>query len=175
MCCHWASPSWNACHQLGHSPERRPRTRCCIALVKGQEEDWSEDTPGGACFHWREPNGMEEFSKFHISPRCHLSALHAQRGEWGSTTLQSTKGTLDCHSKWVSIEMQDTKTVTILYPYYKTISGGLEWPNKMRQTIRACTHCLQYEVASLRSLYAPLWLLLPWISYMLTLQALRPC
>ena len=33
-CYCWASPSWNACYQLGHSPKRRPRTRCSIALVK---------------------------------------------------------------------------------------------------------------------------------------------
>ena len=51
------------------------------------------------------------------------------------------------------------------------------WPGmakQMRQISRACTSCLQYEVASPRPLYDPLWLLLPWISYMLTLQALRP-
>ena len=40
-CCCWVSPSWNACHKLGCSPERRCNTRCCIVLVRGQEEDWS--------------------------------------------------------------------------------------------------------------------------------------
>ena len=64
---------------------------------------WLEDTPGGACFQWGGPNSMEESSKFHGSPRCPLSALHAQRREWGSTTLHSAKGTSDCHLKWVSL------------------------------------------------------------------------
>ena len=41
-----------------------------------------------------------------------------------------------------AIKMQDTKAMTVLYPYYKNVSGGLE---QMRQTIRACTHCLQYK------------------------------
>ena len=26
--------------------------------------------------------------------------------------------------------MQDIKTVTVHYPYYKNISGGQEWPNR---------------------------------------------
>ena len=30
----------------------------------------------------------------------------------------------------VVIEMQDTKAMTILYPYCKNISGGQEWPNR---------------------------------------------
>ena len=103
MCCHLVSPSWNACHQLGHSPKRRPRTRCHITLVWGQEEDWSDYAPWGACFQWEGPNSMEESSKFHGSPRCPLSVLHTQMGEWGSTTLCSAKGTLDCCLKWVSL------------------------------------------------------------------------
>ena len=28
------------------------------------------------------------------------------------------------------IEMQDTKAVTILYLYYKNVSGSPEWPNE---------------------------------------------
>ena len=114
VCVHcWASPSWNACHQLGCSPKRRPRTRCSIALVRGQKEDWSEDTPGGACFQWGGLNIMEELPKFHGPPRCPLSALHTQRGEWGSTTLCSAKGTSDCHLKWVSSRCGTSR----LWPY----------------------------------------------------------
>ena len=108
MCCCWASHSWNACHQLGHSPKRRPRTRCSIALVRGQE-DWSEDTPGGACFQWGGPNSMEELPKFHNPPKCPLSALHTQRGESGSTTLCSAKGTLDYCLKWVPLRCRTSR------------------------------------------------------------------
>ena len=43
------------------------------------------------------------------------------------------------------IEMQDIKAGTIHYPYYKNVSGGQKWPNLMRQVIRGCKHCLQYE------------------------------
>ena len=47
--------------------------------------------------------------------------------------------------------------------------------NQVRQSIRAWTHAASsMRMASPRPLYAPLWLLLPWISCMLTLQALRP-
>ena len=28
------------------------------------------------------------------------------------------------------IKMQGTKAVTILYPYFKNVSGGWEWPNR---------------------------------------------
>ena len=28
------------------------------------------------------------------------------------------------------IEMWDIKAVTVHYPYYKNVSGGLEWPNR---------------------------------------------
>ena len=51
------------------------------------------------------------------------------------------------------------------------------WPGmakQMRQTTRACTCCLQYEDGLPKALYALKWLLLPWISYMLTSQVLRP-
>ena len=89
--------------QLGHSSERRPSPKCHAELVRDPEEDQSEDTPGRACFQWRGPNGVEESSEFHDSPECPLSMLYAQRGEWGSTTLHGPKGTLNCHSEWVSL------------------------------------------------------------------------
>ena len=41
--------------------------------------------------------------------------------------------------------MQDIKAVTVHYPYYKNVSGGWEWPKQMRQVIRVCKCCLQYE------------------------------
>ena len=37
---------------------------------------------------------------------------------------------LDCHPKWMSSEMQDTKAVTIISLCCKNIFGGQEWPNK---------------------------------------------
>ena len=72
------------------------------------------------------------------------------------------------------IEMQDTKAVTLIYPYYKNISGGLEWPNRCDKALGPVHIASSMRVASPRPHYAPLWLLLPWISCMLTLTALRP-
>ena len=43
------------------------------------------------------------------------------------------------------IEMQDIKAMTILYPYYKNDFWWLRMAKQMRQVIRVCTHCLQYE------------------------------
>ena len=43
------------------------------------------------------------------------------------------------------IEMQDTKAMTALCPYYKNTFGGQGMVKQMRQSIRAGTHCLQYE------------------------------
>ena len=50
------------------------------------------------------------------------------------------------------------------------------WPGmakQMRQTIRACTCCLQYEGGLLKAPLCPIVATAPWISYMLTLQVLR--
>ena len=43
------------------------------------------------------------------------------------------------------IEMQDTKAVTITCPYYKNVIWWLGMAKQMKQSIRACTCCLQYE------------------------------
>ena len=51
------------------------------------------------------------------------------------------------------------------------------WPvmaKQMRQTIRACTHCLQYEGGLSKAPLCPIVATTPWISYMLTSQVLRP-
>ena len=42
-------------------------------------------------------------------------------------------------------EMQDIKAMTILYSYYKKHFWWPRMAKQMRQTIRACTCCLQYE------------------------------
>ena len=119
-------------------------------------------------------NGMEESSEFHGPPGCPLSAFHAQRGERGSSTLCCAKGTSDCCFKLVSSRHRHHShdhTLSLLQECFW-------WPGmakQMRQTIRALhTHCLQYECGFPNVPLCPLWLLLPWISYMLTLQALRP-
>ena len=87
---------------------------------------------------------MEESSKFHSSPKCPLSVLHAQRGERRSTTLHGAKGTLDyplngCHQD--AGHQGHHLTLSLLQEHFW-------WPGmakQMRQTIRACTCCLQFE------------------------------
>ena len=144
MCHCWASPSWDACHQLGLSPKRRPRTRCSIALVRGQKEDWSKDILGEHAFSkegrilWRNcqnfmvhqdtlylhsmPKGENEDLLLFIVPRAHQTA--ALNG---------------CH--WDAGHQGHDHTLSLLQECFW-------WPRmaqQMRQTIRACTSCLQYE------------------------------
>ena len=52
------------------------------------------------------------------------------------------------------------------------------WPGmakQMRQAIRACKHCLQFEGGTPKATLCPIVAPLPWISYMLISQVLRPC
>ena len=72
------------------------------------------------------------------------------------------------------IETWDTEAVTIPYSYYKNISGGQEWSTRWDNLLRPACAASNMRVTSLRFLYAPLWLLLPWISCMLISQASRP-
>ena len=51
------------------------------------------------------------------------------------------------------------------------------WPRmakQMRQTIRACMCCLQYEGGLSKAPLCPIVATAPWISYMLTSKVLRP-
>ena len=60
-------------------------------------------------------------------------------------------------------EMQDTKAMTILCPYYMNMFWWPGMAKQMRQTIRVCTcNAFSMKVASPRPLYAPLWLGSPW-------------
>ena len=81
--------------------------------------------------------------------------LHSMpKGRMRIYSLCGAKGAPDCHFKWVSSRCRTSS-------HEHTFSLLLEcfwWPGmakQMRQVIRACTHCLQYEVASLKPLYAP--------------------
>ena len=58
--------------------------------------------------------------------------------------------------------------------YYKNVSGGREWPNRWDKLLGPAHIAFSMRVAFLKPLYALYWLLLPWISFMLTSQVLRP-
>ena len=73
------------------------------------------------------------------------------------------------------IEIWDTMAMTVPCPYYKKVFGGQEWPTRWENQLGPAHAAPNMRVASPRPLYALLWLLLPWISYMLISQALRPC
>ena len=86
-----------------------------------------------------------EIAKFYYPLRYPLPMLHPKRGEWGSVTLCGAKDALDCHPKWVSSRCRTSR------PCYHTLSLLQEcfwWPGmakQMRQVIKACKCCLQYE------------------------------
>ena len=44
-----------------------------------------------------------------------------------------------------AIGMQDTKAVTVLSPCCENIFGGPGMSKQMKQVIKTCRHCLQYE------------------------------
>ena len=100
--------------------------------------------------------------------------LHAQRGELGFITLHGPKSTSSHCSEWMSSRCQTQRPWPYLCPYYKNVFGGQGWPTRWDNLLGPAHTACSMRVASTRSLYAPLWLLLPWISCMLTSQALRP-
>ena len=87
---------------------------------------------------------MEELPKFHGPPRCPLSVLYVQRGEENLLLFvvpkaHQTAALNGCHQD-VGHQGCD-HTLSLLQECFW-------WPGmtkQMRQTIRACTHCLQYE------------------------------
>ena len=70
--------------------------------------------------------------------------LYAQSGEWGSTTLHGPEGTLSCCSEWVSSRCRNQghdHTLSLLQECF-WCPGMVK---QIRQSIRACTCCLQYK------------------------------
>ena len=88
------SPSRNTCHQLGHSPKRRPWTRC--STVQWLEAKKKTDLRTLLGEHASSEEGQIVWQELHQnftgSPRRPLSVIHAQRGEWWSITLCGAKG-----------------------------------------------------------------------------------
>ena len=127
------------------------------ALVEMHVTNWvaaqKEDPKLYAVLQWleskrktdlRTPDGMEKLPKFHYPLRHPLPMLHPKRGEWGSVTLHGAKDALDCHPKWVPLGCRTSRQ----WPYSIPITRMLWWPGmakQMRQVIKACKCCLQYE------------------------------
>ena len=93
--------------------------------------------------------------------------------EWGSTTLCSAKGTLDCHSKWVLSRCRTPRPW--LYSILTTRTFLMAWNGQTDETIRACTCCLQYEGGFLKAPLYPIMATAPLDLLHVDLQALRPC
>ena len=83
--------------------------------------------------------------------------LYPKRGEWGFVALHGAK---DAHwtaaPQWVIIGMQDVKasdrTLSLLQEHFW-------WPGmakQMRQVIKACRHCFQYEGGSHKAPLCPI-------------------
>ena len=69
------------------------------------------------------------------------------------------------------IEMQDIRAMTVPCPYCRSTFGGLGWPTRCDNPSEPAHAVYSTRAACWRPLYTPSWLLLPWISYMLTSPA----
>ena len=58
--------------------------------------------------------------ELHFSLRYPLFALHPQRGEWGSVTICSTQGALNCHPKWMPLRCRTPRPWLYPFPVAKT-------------------------------------------------------
>ena len=71
--------------------------------------------------------------------------LHPQGRRGGSVTICSTQSTLDCHPEWMPSGCRTPRP----QPYsLLLLQECFWWPgmaNQMRQVIKTCRHCLQYE------------------------------
>ena len=125
-------------------PKEKTQNRCHIVLVRGQEEDQSEDTPGEHAsseegkIAWRNhqnlmvlqdalylhstPKGENEDLLFFVVPKAHqtatLNGCHQDAGHQGHD-----------------------HTLSLLQECF----WWSRMAKQMRQTTRVCTHCLQYE------------------------------
>ena len=110
----------------------------------------------------------------HYSPECPLFTLYTQRGEWGSTTLCGPRGTSNCCSDWVSLRCRTPR----LWPYSVlttwTLFSGQEWPNRWDKLLGPAHTAFSMRVGFHKAPLCPIVAMAPWISCMLTSQALRP-
>ena len=104
----------------------------------------------------RWPDGVEELPELHIPPRYPLFMLHPQGRRQGSVTICSTQSTLDCHPEWMPSGHAGHQgrdcTLSLLQECFW-------WPgmvNQMRQVIKTCRHCLQYEGATPKAPLCPI-------------------
>ena len=97
---------------------------------------------------------MEKLSKFHHSPRHSLCMLHPKRGRMRiccSSWCQRCTGLLPSMGV---IGTQDIKATTVIFPCYKNIFGGQEWPSRLGRLSRPVGIASSMKVAPLRPLYA---------------------
>ena len=73
---------------------------------------------------------------------------------------------------WIDVmKMQDIRAMTICCPYCRSAFGGLGWPARCGNPSEPAHTVYGTRAACPRPLYTQWWLLLPWISYMLTSPA----
>ena len=106
------------------------------------------------------PDGMEKLSKFHYPLGHPLPVLYPKKGEnehlllFIVSKMHQTATLNGCHQD--AGHKGCDHTLSLLQECFW-------WPGmakQMRQVIKACKCCLQYEVAPSRPIYALLWLLL---------------
>ena len=116
---------------------------------------WGHSLGKSSCFEWGGPDGMEKLSKFHYPPRHPLPVLHPKRGEWESVTLHGAENALTaamngCH--WDAGHQGCDHTLSLLQECFW-------WPGmatQMRQVMKTCKLCLQYEVGTPKAPLCPI-------------------
>ena len=161
--------SQNACDQLDCSSEGRPSHKCCVELVRGPGRGSWESMLLVKRAEWY--GRIIKISWLSRMPStyalCPKGRMRMYYSSWSQRHIRSPL--------WMGvIGMPDTKAVTVPCPYYKNAFGGQGWPTRWDKLLGPAHAASSMRVASPRPLYTPLWLLLPWISCMLTFQALRP-
>ena len=134
----------------------------------------TKDTPQGTHFEQGGLDGMEKSSKFHCPLRHPLPVLHLKREEWGSVTLHAAKthqtAALNGWHQDAGHQGHD-HTLSLLQEHF----WWLGMVKQMRQVIKACKWCLQYEGGTLKAPLCPIVATVPLDLLHVNLLVLRPC
>ena len=179
---HWVSPSRNACHQLDCSPKRRPQTRCSSASSSGssfwvvvQKEVQKEDPKLDAVLQWLESKKKTDLRTLLRQHASSKEGWMVWRNRQNCATLQGTlylcstpKGENEDLLLFLVPKMHHTTALDGCHQdaghqghdcTLSLLQEHIWWSGiakQMRQVIKACKHCLQYEGGILK---APLCLI----------------
>ena len=115
--------------------------------------------------------GIARILQFTRKPSTYAQHLRARMKICCSLWSQGHIGLL----LWMDvIKMHDIRAMAVPCPYCRSAFGGWGWSAWCHNPSEPAHAVYSMSVACPRPLYTPSWLLLPWISYMLTSPAWRP-